>query len=59
MFNLSKRFIKKVYSRRTWENPHDVKENVTYETSPPSSIALWSSCDAHAPTVVAFGIRAL
>ena len=36
-------------------HPCDVKENVIHQTRPPSSIASWTSSDAHVPIVVAFG----
>ncbi len=36
-------------------HPRDVKENVIHQTRPRSSIAPWSSSDAHVPTVAAFG----
>ncbi|ROI79356.1 Succinate--hydroxymethylglutarate CoA-transferase [Anabarilius grahami] len=36
-------------------HPRDVKENMIHQTRPPSSIAPWSSSDAHVPTVGSFG----
>ncbi|ROL52437.1 hypothetical protein DPX16_6121 [Anabarilius grahami] len=36
-------------------HPRDVKENIIHQTRPPSSIAPWSSSDAHVPTVGTFG----
>ena len=40
-----------VNNAHTSGRPHDVKENMIHQTRPPSSIAPWSSSDAHVPIV--------